>query len=254
MEIRRVRADEGQMWHDLRLRMVTDSPDAFGQSVAEVQAMPAEMWTSDVTNLATSAWAAGIVAEEDGLVCGTASLFRSPAPVLPREHVAILARAYNAATPDANDEEILGPALAPLARDMARAPGTGGKDQLPLMFRARLSFIDMLRVAMCACGPRDPALTGWDPDSLFLPTNENAVMRYVWVDPARRGKGVGMALMDAADAWARSCGVRRICLIVVETQVAAVKLYLKTGYQLSNNRMRIDASHAAWDFVMAKDV
>ena len=50
------------------------------------------------------------------------------------------------------------------------------------------------------------------------------------VDPAFQRQGVGRALMDAAAAEARARGVRRLTRRVLEPNVAARKLYERSGY------------------------
>ena len=52
----------------------------------------------------------------------------------------------------------------------------------------------------------------------------------MWVDPAVRGKGVGAALIDAVAAWARDKGFERLRLEVATANLAATRLYEKTGF------------------------
>ncbi|HEY7293863.1 MAG TPA: GNAT family N-acetyltransferase, partial [Dehalococcoidia bacterium] len=47
----------------------------------------------------------------------------------------------------------------------------------------------------------------------------------MWVDPARRGTGLGGALVRSVLDWALAQGVHRVELDVVETNAAAIRLY-----------------------------
>ena len=53
----------------------------------------------------------------------------------------------------------------------------------------------------------------------------------MWVDPTVRGRGVGTALVDAVEAWARSWGGREVILWVFPTNVDAVRLYERIGFE-----------------------
>lgn len=52
----------------------------------------------------------------------------------------------------------------------------------------------------------------------------------MWVDPARRGRGIGRGLLRAVDEWARSQGAKRLRLSVTETNVEARTLYASAGF------------------------
>ena len=54
MEIRQVHESDGRPLRDLHLRMYADSPNAFGESLAEAQAMPMERWEGRARKLADS--------------------------------------------------------------------------------------------------------------------------------------------------------------------------------------------------------
>ena len=43
--VRRIRADEGPLLRDLRLRALADAPEAFGQALQDAQAQPDAEWT-----------------------------------------------------------------------------------------------------------------------------------------------------------------------------------------------------------------
>lgn len=48
--VRRVRSDEVAEFKAIRLRALADTPDAFGQTLANAQAMPESLWIERVTN------------------------------------------------------------------------------------------------------------------------------------------------------------------------------------------------------------
>jgi GNAT superfamily N-acetyltransferase len=58
----------------------------------------------------------------------------------------------------------------------------------------------------------------------------------MWVAPDARGAGVGRALLDAAAAWARGRGCRRLVLSVTETNAAARAFYGATGFAETGER------------------
>jgi ribosomal protein S18 acetylase RimI-like enzyme len=53
----------------------------------------------------------------------------------------------------------------------------------------------------------------------------------MWVDPARRGEGIGAALVEAVVGWARELGVGTVKLGVTETNPAAIALYRRAGFE-----------------------
>ncbi|HXQ53332.1 MAG TPA: GNAT family N-acetyltransferase [Stellaceae bacterium] len=52
----------------------------------------------------------------------------------------------------------------------------------------------------------------------------------IGVRQGERGRGIGGALLEAAEHWARSVGVHRLQLTVVTTNAPAIALYRKLGY------------------------
>jgi ribosomal protein S18 acetylase RimI-like enzyme len=53
---------------------------------------------------------------------------------------------------------------------------------------------------------------------------------YLAVDPERRGQGLGVAMMRAAEAWARARGMPKLQLMVRADNAAAVAFYRAIGY------------------------
>lgn len=52
----------------------------------------------------------------------------------------------------------------------------------------------------------------------------------MWVAPDARGRGAGLALLDACAAWARVGGAKRLALWVNVAQAPAVRLYARAGF------------------------
>ncbi|WP_437497512.1 GNAT family N-acetyltransferase [Sorangium sp. So ce1099] len=55
----------------------------------------------------------------------------------------------------------------------------------------------------------------------------------MWVAPDQRRRGIGMALIEAAQAWARNSGKRRLRLWVACDSGAGRRLYERAGFQLT---------------------
>jgi GNAT superfamily N-acetyltransferase len=61
-------------------------------------------------------------------------------------------------------------------------------------------------------------------------TETSAEVKRLWVDPARRGQGVGLALMDALEAAARDLGYATLRLETGPKQPEAIALYAGSGW------------------------
>jgi GNAT superfamily N-acetyltransferase len=72
VQIRRIRADEGPKNRDIRLRMLSESPDAFHSTVAATQARPNGYWRNLARCSALAEHRVIYVAESDGQWCGSA--------------------------------------------------------------------------------------------------------------------------------------------------------------------------------------
>ena len=60
---------------------------------------------------------------------------------------------------------------------------------------------------------------------------ETIELKRFYVDPARRGAGVGRAVIGALEAWAIELGYRAAVLETGTRQAAAIALYERAGYQ-----------------------
>lgn len=70
--------------------------------------------------------------------------------------------------------------------------------------------------------------------------------------PAARGTGVGAALLDAAAAWARGRGARRLAVETQNVNVPACRLYARRGCTLAAIRLRAyptlpDEAQLVWE-------
>jgi ribosomal protein S18 acetylase RimI-like enzyme len=68
--IRAANASDGPLVRDVNLQMLLDSPDAFGESLAEVQGRAVAEWTRFAERCAAGVDTAAFLAEDDQGVCG----------------------------------------------------------------------------------------------------------------------------------------------------------------------------------------
>jgi hypothetical protein len=55
---------------------------------------------------------------------------------------------------------------------------------------------------------------------------------YVAVPPGRRGTGLGRRIVDHAEAWLKSLGVRKVNLMIRESNLGARGFYARLGYDV----------------------
>ena len=72
MEIRRIRADEGWRLRALRLRALSDSPTAYGSTLAREESYPEAIWHERAASGAAGDKVVTIVAEHDNRLLGMA--------------------------------------------------------------------------------------------------------------------------------------------------------------------------------------
>jgi ribosomal protein S18 acetylase RimI-like enzyme len=64
--------------------------------------------------------------------------------------------------------------------------------------------------------------------------DRQAYIFLLYVAPSHRRRGIGRALMEQAEAWARARGDRKIGLQVFATNAAATELYESLGYSVQS--------------------
>ncbi|MER7844900.1 GNAT family N-acetyltransferase [Kitasatospora sp. NPDC096077] len=109
--------------------------------------------------------------------------------------------------------------------DYARLQGEGN-------WRARTEWLNEPgRIGLVAV---DPVTDEWVATMLAVPSRKEATVDLigVWVDPAHRGRGHGVAdaLLDAVIAWARDGGAGWMLLGVHEANHRAAAFYRRRGF------------------------
>lgn len=138
------------------------------------------------------------------------------------------------------------------AKDLARIHGQSFYRGWPTAdFESFLA--DRTTPAYVACDARR-RIAGF---ALIRIAADEAELLTIAVEPRRRGKGLGRALMDAVFADLMLSPARRMFLEVDEQNSAAIKLYEKLGFATISSRKgyyaRPDGS-AATALVMARDL
>ncbi|NUR95121.1 MAG: GNAT family N-acetyltransferase [Kribbellaceae bacterium] len=85
-----------------------------------------------------------------------------------------------------------------------------------------------------------------------FPDGDHAELVSMWVAPPGRGKGVGNALMQAIEDWARSIGATALGLSVVPGNDPAHNLYLRHGYADTDELGDLMADGVRRELVMRK--
>ena len=113
---------------------------------------------------------------------------------------------------------------------------------------------DLLRDVLA--GANGTVLVAEDDDRMigFLEATGGAFRRnrhvahlVVGVLGAYAGRGIGTALMEEVERWARGCGVHRLELTVMTHNAAALALYQKAGFGIEGTRRQsllVDGSYA----------
>lgn len=115
-----------------------------------------------------------------------------------------------------------------------------------------------------ASSEEQPDQTGWlaEIDGLavgqaFSRLSEDRSTVHVfamWVAPEARGRGVGRALLDAAEAWGRDRGAGRGYLAVTSGNSDAERLYQRAGYEATGDREPLREGSDLQCVWMAKDL
>ncbi len=90
-------------------------------------------------------------------------------------------------------------------------------------------------IALARRGPNSAILIGRDGDAMIATAmvghdGHRGWVYYVAVDPARREKGFGRAIMDAAEDWLRQAGIAKLQLMVRRENARAGAFYQSIGY------------------------
>jgi hypothetical protein len=90
-------------------------------------------------------------------------------------------------------------------------------------------------IALARRGPNSAILIGRDGDAMIATAmvghdGHRGWVYYVAVDPARREKGFGRAIMNAAEDWLRQAGVAKLQLMVRRENAKAGAFYRSIGY------------------------
>ena len=90
-------------------------------------------------------------------------------------------------------------------------------------------------IALARRGPNSAILIGRDGDAVIATAmvghdGHRGWVYYVAVDPARREKGVGRAIMNAAEDWLRACGIEKLQLMVRGDNTRVQAFYGSLGY------------------------
>jgi ribosomal protein S18 acetylase RimI-like enzyme len=88
---------------------------------------------------------------------------------------------------------------------------------------------DLLRAVE---GPASTVLAAGDLDGTVMVGNDGhrAWMYYLAVDPAQQGRGLGRALVSAAEQWAAGRGAPKLMLMVRTSNTAVAGFYEAQGY------------------------
>jgi ribosomal protein S18 acetylase RimI-like enzyme len=90
-------------------------------------------------------------------------------------------------------------------------------------------------IALARRGPNSAILIGRDGEAMIATAmvghdGHRGWVYYVAVDPARREKGFGRAIMNAAEDWLRQAGVAKLQLMVRRENARAGAFYQSIGY------------------------
>ena len=90
-------------------------------------------------------------------------------------------------------------------------------------------------IALARRGPNSAILAGRDGDAMIATAmvghdGHRGWVYYVAVDPARREKGFGRAIMNAAEDWLRQAGIAKLQLMVRRENAKAGAFYQSIGY------------------------
>jgi hypothetical protein len=207
MEVRRLRRDEVDLYRATRMRALADSPDAFGESVADAESMPPSFWAETVERFATSPDQILFIACEGAEVRGSVSGRLMRPPVLTAEQAAVFSRALAGAVPAPADAAVLGSRWHEVALALASRTERDPRLVFDYLTGSGLGFADVARIMPFPPpggfhrrpgGPRsgppgnDPhgyGPEGHPPPSFMFPTCATVMIGGMWVAPEHRRRG-----------------------------------------------------------------
>lgn len=86
-------------------------------------------------------------------------------------------------------------------------------------------------------GPNSDVLVGVDESGRIVGSvmvghdGHRGWLYYVAADPDARGEGIGRQMIGAAEGWLRERGVRKVQLMIRETNTEVAKFYERVGYK-----------------------
>lgn len=89
-------------------------------------------------------------------------------------------------------------------------------------------------------------VSGW------LLNGGEAWLARLWVDPAARGAGLGLRLIEAVADWARENGARSLELSVTANNAAAAALYARAGFTETGRRRPLPADPTRTEIFLAR--
>jgi ribosomal protein S18 acetylase RimI-like enzyme len=76
----------------------------------------------------------------------------------------------------------------------------------------------------------------------------------LWVDPAARGTGLGLRLVEAVADWAREQGAAAVELSVTTNNAAAAAFYARTGFAETGRRRPLPADPSRTEVFLSRPV
>ncbi len=113
-------------------------------------------------------------------------------------------------------------------------------------WRARMELPGILNIVASLDGETVGMASGIPGD------DGTSELRSVWVDPAARGRGVGDQLIATVEAWALRSGATTFKLSVIPGNQAAMALYQRNGFVLTDELGALLADGTSRECVMVK--
>ena len=82
----------------------------------------------------------------------------------------------------------------------------------------------------------------------------SAALTSLWVDPEFRGRGLGTALIQAVEDWARTKKLQQVLLWVTEANKAAEHLYVHLGFTRTGRVSEVRPGEPALEHEMSKRI